>query len=263
VTTEGNGLEAGTETHMDLEGDDWYLQRPEPNWRSNLHWFSPGAGPAHEHYLQALSVAGFDEVLDGIGKYLNMDGLVAFHVTFIGTSFSNRGFLHFDVKETGAKVYNVIIPLILANETGPELDLQSWHPDIPEGEIEEPVGRYRYEYNVAGMMGDNAYHATSACDYRKNKEMRLAATVYIADVNDLNADNILQHYTQAYPPTDPDLIRSWIARHWKKGDPSRKLPKPPADHILVRQDLATTTRLEVAPEPSNLADDTEKPSEEL
>ena len=54
VTVEGNGLEPGTETHME-QGDDWYLQRPEDHWRSNLHWFSPGAGPAHEHYLQALS----------------------------------------------------------------------------------------------------------------------------------------------------------------------------------------------------------------
>ena len=130
VTVDGNGLLPGMSTHMELEGDDWYLQRPDGYWRSNLHWFSPGAGPAHEHYLQALSVAGFDTVLQGIGEYLGMDGLVAFHVTFIAGSYSNLGFMHNDVFDTGGKVYNIIIPLLLANETGPELDLQSWKAAI-------------------------------------------------------------------------------------------------------------------------------------
>lgn len=233
VTVEGNGMDPGTETHLDLQGDDWYLQRPAPEWRSNLHWFSPGAGPAHEHYLQALSVAGFDEILDGIGQYLGMDGLVAFHVTFIGVSFSTRGYLHHDVVETSGKVYNVIIPLMLANETGPELDLCGRKPDAPEdAAYNSLVGRYRYEYNVASMMGDGAVHATSACDYRNTKEMRMAATVYIADVNDDNIDNVMNHYTQAYPPPDEDLLRSWIGRHWRKGDPTRSLPKPPPGHIL-------------------------------
>lgn len=97
--------------------------------------------------------------------------------------------MHYDVMETGAKAYNVIIPLILANETGPELDLQSNHLVDDEGELIS--GRYRYEYNVASMMGDDAYHATSAVDYRMNKSFRMAATVYIADINAENADAVM------------------------------------------------------------------------
>jgi hypothetical protein len=240
VTTNGNELEPGTESYMKLEGDDWYIQRPEAMWRSNLHWFSPGSGPAHEHYLQALSYAGFDKILKGIGEYLGMDGLVAFHVTFIGVSYSNRGFLHHDVRETGGKVYNIIIPLILANETGPELDLQSWVPGQPDDQ-DLVTGRYRYEYEVASMMGDNAVHATSACDYRYSKEMRMAATVYVADVNELNAENILNHYTQAYPPRDVELLKSWIGRHWKRDDPTKKLPKPSRDHIILRNNVWTAS----------------------
>jgi hypothetical protein len=34
-------------------------------------------------------------------------------------------------------------------------------------------------------------HATSAVDYRMNKEFRMAATVYIADVNEDNAQSIM------------------------------------------------------------------------
>ena len=275
VTVDGNGLLPGTETHMELEGDDWYLQRPDAIWRSNLHWFSPGAGPAHEHYLQALGVAGFDTVLQGIGEYLGMDGLVAFHVTFIAGSFSNRGFMHFDVRETGAKVYNIIIPLLLANETGPELDVQSWKSDLRDDQQIFRVGRCRYEYNVATMVGDGAVHATSACDYRYRQEMRMAATVYVADVNDINAANVMRHYTQAYPPRELDLLKSWIARHWKRGDPSRMLPKPSLDHILIRDNSkhdsgkiwkASPSRGRILSSPSEpliLINTNETPTEEL
>ena len=77
-----------------------------------------------------------------------------------------------------------------------------------------------------------AYHGTSACDYRNNKEMRMVASVYVADVNDENIENVMNHYTQAYPPRDINLLQSWKARHWKRGDPSRTLPKPPPGHIL-------------------------------
>lgn len=150
VTLAGNGLEPGTSMHLGIDGGDgityeWYLQRPAANWRSNLHWLSPGGAAAHEHYLQALSAAGFDDILDGIGRHLNMDGLVAFHVTFIAVTFSNRGYLHYDVQRTGGKVYNVIIPLILANETGPELDLQEWRKNSFDKESLR-IGRYRYRY---------------------------------------------------------------------------------------------------------------------
>jgi hypothetical protein len=35
-------------------------------------------------------------------------------------------------------------------------------------------------------------HATSVADYRMNKEFRMAATIYIADVNESNVDSIMK-----------------------------------------------------------------------
>jgi hypothetical protein len=232
LTYKGNALEIGKEAFLTLDGEQWYLQRPDSKWNSNLQWLSPGGNPAHDHYLQALSVAGFDEMLRGIGESLKLDSLVVFHVTFIGVSHSVRGYMHYDVTETQNKTFNVIVPLILANETGPELDLQSnvWDYDADEYH----VGRYRYEPNIASMMGDDALHASSATDYRTNKEMRLAATIYLADVTEENADYIMKQYTQAFPPQDRTLLLSWAGRHWNPKDPSKKLPKPPPNHILVK-----------------------------
>jgi SET domain len=240
LTYKGNALDVGKEAFLTLDGEEWYLQRPGSKWNSNLQWLSPGGNPAHDHYLQALSVAGFDEMLRGIGENLQLESLVVFHVTFIAVSHSVSGYMHYDVTETQNKTFNVIVPLILANKTGPELDLQSNKKD-PEGG-ENPVGRYRYEMNVASMMGDDAMHASSATDYRTNKEMRLAATIYLAEVTEENADYIMQQYTQAFPPQERDLLLSWAGRHWKRDDPTKKLPDPAPHHILVKDLLAASAR---------------------
>jgi hypothetical protein len=238
VTVEGNGFLPGQESKMILDGQEWFLQRPGKRWHSNLHWLSPNGHEAHEDYLQALQVAGFDSVLQSIGENLQLDGLVAFHVTFIGVSQAIRGYVHIDVSQTQAKTYNVIIPLILTeNVTGPELDLQGGQ----ETDRYDRVGRYRYVYDEGAMMGDDAYHATSSVDYRPSKEMRLAATVYIADVNEQNVDRIMEEYTQAFPPQDAKLLMSWSGRHWKPDDPTKRLPEPSQDHILRRAGLVLPT----------------------
>jgi len=64
--------------------------------------------------------------------------------------------------------------------------------------------------------------------------MRLAATIYIAEVLPDNVYSIMADYTQAFPPPDDaDLLLSWAGRHWKRDDPSAKLPPPASDHILL------------------------------
>lgn len=223
LTYRGNPLEAGTDEEVVLQGLNWFVQRPRSFWNSNMHWISPLDADAHEDYLRALSVAGFDDVLKQIGESFGFEGLAAYHVTFIAVSHCTQGYLHYDITNSGAKVFNVIIPLILANETGPELDLQASH-SANKG---ERVGRLRYQYDVASMMGDDAHHATSAADYRLDKEMRMAATVYIADINEGNIDAILKDYTQHYPPQDrPDLLLSMAGQHWHRKNPKARLPKP-------------------------------------
>ena len=127
--------------------------------------------------------------------------------------------------QTQGKTYNIIIPLLLVNETGPELDIQ-------DAETEE-VGRYRYEPNVAIMQGDNAVHATSAVDYMD--DFRLALSVYISDINEDNLHETADALTNKYPPKrDMNLFRSWAGIHWNPNDPSKKLPKPTPDHILLQ-----------------------------
>eukprot|EP00538_Stauroneis_constricta_P004193 CAMPEP_0119571430 /NCGR_PEP_ID=MMETSP1352-20130426/44116_1 /TAXON_ID=265584 /ORGANISM="Stauroneis constricta, Strain CCMP1120" /LENGTH=829 /DNA_ID=CAMNT_0007621109 /DNA_START=132 /DNA_END=2621 /DNA_ORIENTATION=+ len=219
LTVRGNSLTQDEFSTVNLQGQNWLIQRPAKKWMSNMHWISPSDQESQEDYLTALSASGFDETLDAIGKFFDMDGLAAYHVTFIGVSHSVRGFLHYDVTKTGVKVFNVIIPLILANATGPELDIRSSDA--------QDVGRLRYQYDIASMMGDDADHATSEVDYRLTREVRMAATVYVADINEDNIDAIMRDYTQHYPPRDrPDILLEMAGTHWNATDDSVKLPSP-------------------------------------
>jgi hypothetical protein len=157
VVINGNGLELGSGVEVELDGGkQWYIRAPGERWRADMHWLSPDDEESTQDWLEMLSAAGFDEILKGIGETLGLEGLVAFHGTFMGVSLSNKHYLHYDVRETGRKMFNIIIPLILANETGPEFDLQDSNGTSGDGNVEMNFGRYRYEKDVAVMIGDFA-----------------------------------------------------------------------------------------------------------
>jgi hypothetical protein len=238
LTTNEGSLEPGATQELTLGEADWFLQRPGSYWNSNMHWISPMNQDAHDEYLRALSAAGFDDVLQHIGDHFGFHGLAAYHVTFIAVSHCTQGYLHYDATSTNASVFNIIVPLLLANETGPELDLQAAASSSSSSSSSDPgtedndddkhaVGRLRYQYDVASMMGDDAYHATSAVDYRPQNEMRMAATIYVADITVDNIDAILTDYTQQYPPNDrPELLLAMAGNHWHRDIPHARLPEP-------------------------------------
>jgi prolyl 4-hydroxylase len=190
------------------DGNRWYAQRPAKKWTSNMHWVSPADEKTHEEYLKVLAEGNFDLVLDAIGTYLGLEGLVAYHLTFIGVSHSEKGYIHHDSTDTGASVYNVIIPLILEDDSSPELVMM-------DDEEVTKAGALKYKIGMGALMGDDAMHGTEACDYRATKGMRMAATVYIADVNYNNAPDITsQTLTQIFPLPDARWLLTQAGRHW-------------------------------------------------
>lgn len=215
----GEPYQPGQNGMVRFEGFNWLIQRPKSHWRSNMHWTSPADEEAHNDYLTVLSSGGFDQVLEAIGEHFGLDGLSAYHLSFIAVSHCEKGFIHADVSESGRKAFNLIIPLILSDDTGPELEILS--------DDESKTRHYQYEYNVASMVGDDALHATAACDYRLNGVMRMAATIYVGDINPENVEQILVSLTQAYPPEgDSEHLLDRAGGHWSKSDQSKRLPTP-------------------------------------
>jgi hypothetical protein len=214
---QGHAIKPGTDTSTNFNGTNWYIQRPDSAWSSNMHWISPHDKDAQDFYLEMLSIGGFDQVLNGIGTFFDLEGLVAYQVTFIGVSHCEEGFPHYDFFNTDGRAFNVIIPLFLANDTVPELDVMD-----PNGRR----GSYKYRVGAASVLGDNCIHATSAVDYRRSHDMRIAATVYIADIRPDNVERIMKEYTQSYPPrSDSSLLLTLAATHWQRADARIRLPR--------------------------------------
>ncbi|CAB9512634.1 expressed unknown protein [Seminavis robusta] len=223
---------------------DWFIQRTAgvKQWNSNMHWISPSDGVSYSHFLKALGVAGFDEVLEAIGKHFGYRGLVAYHLSFLAVSKCDPGTFHVDATNTGGKSMNILIPLLLADDTGPELNLSDDQVREPStsndgtgtGKYKYKGGQLRYQYNVAALVGDEVYHATSRVDYHQNHhqqaptEMRLLATIYVADVSYSNISAVLDDhvtYEDSYPPrNEPTILLELAGAHWKYNDPSKKLP---------------------------------------
>lgn len=213
---DNNPLEPGSHFHAIFGSHRWLVQRPEQHWCSNMHWASPANESAHNDYLRALSAGGFDQVLESIGAYFGMDALSAYQLSFIGVSHCEKGFIHGDMHDSGKKAFNLIIPLMLESDTGPELEIMS--------DDEASVRYYKYRINTASMVGDDAWHATAACDYRLKRSMRLAATVYVGDINTGNVNQILMRLTQEYPPNDAIDLLEMAGMHWSSSDAAVRLP---------------------------------------
>ena len=194
---------------------EWYVQRPPALWNSNMHWISPAGDAAQQRYLRALGDGGFDQVLDAIGQQFNMDGLTVYQLTLIGVSQSQDGYIHTDSSDTGAKVYNVIIPLELVTDADPELNVVDTEDEV--------IYEYKYGYDMGVMIGDEARHRTASVDYDSGA-MRIAATVYLADINEDNVDEIIESsYTQVYPPrADREYLLARRGQHWGN---DQQLPK--------------------------------------
>lgn len=221
---DGNPLAPGSEITRQLGGDNsgggynWHMQRPEAQWNSNAHWISPSDKQTHDEYLKVLSKGGFDKALESIGTHFGFDGLSVYHLSFIGVSRCTKGYVHYDFEEIDGKGFNLIIPLILAEDAEPELDIEQ------RGDMER-VGRYKYVRNEANMVGDLVGHATSACDYIDQGAMRMAATVYVADINTDNSARLASYITQRHPPRfDSQYLMDQAGAHWKPGDPTKRLP---------------------------------------
>lgn len=239
VTMEGNGLIVNDRQYVSFQTNrsktneqKWYIQRHNSEGKSNLHWLSPGDRNAQESLLQALSFAGFDDILQSIGEYFSFNGLAIYHTTFSAISHSTKGYHHWDMRDTGAGVYNIIVPLIIPNETDPELEIKNDH-----GSQNTKKARYFYEHDVGVMIGDKSHHETNAVDYRYNREMRLTASIYVADINNQNIRTIAQDSMIDYLGYDPKLLLTWAGRHWSSTDSFKKLPKSDPNHILFEKGM--------------------------
>lgn len=200
----------GTEEYISINPRElWHVRRPGEKWGSDMHFISPGDKNSHNGMLKALRNAEIDKVLDSIGRSLGLTGILCYHLSFIAVSTAAEGMVYQDVSNTGGKVFNLYIPLVLEELSSPEENILVEY----NKESVTNFGRLKYEYNVGVLMGDDVMHVTSATNGKSKSGVRLMASIFIADINESNVDKL--EFSQPYPPKDRKSLLSKAGEHWK------------------------------------------------
>ena len=186
-----------------------------------MHYITPDDAVSNVDFLSGLGEAGFDQVLDALGKAVGLDGLVAYYASYIALSHCTGTMLHADAENTQGRGFNLIWPVLQVEDSPEELILGLDPPD-------RTVMKYKYEPEAAIALGDDGMHGTAPCDYRDSGGLRMVMSVYVGDVTEENLEHISWPETDdpPYPrfPVRDDYIWDNRGRDWNKDDPTRKLP---------------------------------------
>lgn len=211
-------LDTDSWDYAEIQGFNWYLQRPKEEYYTTAHWLNPTDEDALQQFLRVLGDGGFDRVLDGIGRHFDLDGLVCYSVGFLVLDQCRDSVAHYDFKRINGKGFNIFFPITL-----PEDSLNATH-FVRARNDPNLAAKVKYEYNTAIGVGDFSRHAPGDMDYRDTGEMVVLATLYIVDVNDVNVENFLKEMTDPFPPKKADYFLDRRGIHWTK-DGSTRLPR--------------------------------------
>jgi hypothetical protein len=202
-------LVSGENRNVELNGKNWYLQRPEERWHTTTHWLSPNDEEAHEQYLKVLQQGGFDMVLESIGRQFSLDGLACYSLSFVVLDQCKQGYMYYDFKQIDGRAFNLILPVMLSNNSISQHYVQNRdNPNV--------VAKVDYEYDVAIGLGDHTRHTTGDIDYRESGGMLVAASIYLADINEDNVGNLIKDFTDPFPPLDKQYLLKQRGIHWNK-----------------------------------------------
>jgi hypothetical protein len=214
------------ERHLRLNGTTWWVKRFPVDWRSDMHYISPDDFESNQLFMNALADAGFDTVLNAVGKRDNLTSITVYYPSFIAVSHCTSSLMHNDSEDDGH--YNVIFPVLQVNNSKPELIVGDDNLAL--------YAPYKYEPDHAVVLGKFGLHGTAPCDYRGTDSMRMVVSVYMLDGdNTPTREKVLKEWLTSDPPYPriPDrdnFIKS--TKHWKRDDARRNLRNP----TLFRQD---------------------------
>ncbi len=190
----------------------WNVERPAKKWKSDMHWFNTGDELSHEDALRALAKGGFDEVLKGIGEKFGLDTLHVDSFGFVAVTNCERGFIHTDWDDVDGRAFNFLVGIASPDGAGPEL--------VVEDDKRGRKGETYYGSNAGILVGDGTRHGTRECDHRAGRGVRIACSIYLADVTKDNLSILAGDTTSVFPPM-AEVGEEWIwaqrGRHWRKG----------------------------------------------
>jgi hypothetical protein len=208
------------ERRLRLNGTTWWVKRFPFNWRSDMHYITPDDYGSNQMFMHALADAGYDTILDAVGRRDNLTSLTIFYPSYIAVSHCTSALMHHDSKEDGH--YNVIFPVVQVNNTKPEL--------IVGDEDNDLYAPYKYETDHAVILGKYGLHGTAPCDYRGTDSMRMVVSVYMVDGDNIPTRNkVIEDWIGSDPPfprTEDRLNFFKHTKHWQRDDSKRSIRNP-------------------------------------
>lgn len=177
-----------------------------------MHWFDAGCEFAMEDSYRALAEAGFDEVVDAIGKYMNYTEMNVISLGILAVTKADKGYIHQDFEGSTGRAFNFLYRLNAPESyTTPELTV-----------IEEDYmgnrrrGQIKYGDDFGVLNGDMAMHATNECNYRPTREIRISTSIFMTEINDASLRVIQEHDDWYFPFGHHAWIRAQKGRHWHR-----------------------------------------------
>lgn len=205
-------------------------KRPQPT-TSDMYWVSPADAEGHMSMLSRLGSGGFSTILHAIGAVTeeHITHLTVYSLTYLVVSRCDEVRLHTDNDESlRGDVWTVIVPLILIPNSPPEL--------VVKQRISNTCHPVKYQMEEAIVWGPDTEHSTAWVAYQG--EYRVCVAVNLGFINPLNVKQIMNDFTQQYPPKRSKLLLEWAEKpHWRRSQTNGEsfLPTVTLDVVLGRE----------------------------
>ena len=199
------------------------VRRPFKGVDGNMHWITPANYLTHMDIIRHLSFGGLGDTLQMIGNYFpNLEELTCYQIAFIGVSEYKELRVHRDLHGITDYGWNILIPIILVDESPPELMIYS--------DNRKKQHEVKYKLGEAVLLGSEALHSTNPVRYIDGK-FRLMLSVFVAQISTVNVDLLLHDVTQKWPRSRKLLLDLAKDPHWTREN-GLSMPILPIDNVV-------------------------------
>jgi len=214
-----------SDTHV--SGDQVFdIRRPFRLSQTNMHWIAPSNEETLDELLRYLARGDFGNVVEAIGAYFpHVSKLVCYEISFLTISSCSRIRVHADLNGNGNTAWNVLFPLVLVDNSVDELVLFS--------DDRKSSKHIKYCLGTAIVLGDGGLHSSNIVHYAVN-QFRLMMSVYVADITENNAPNLMEDASHKFPGSVDELLELANRPHWTR-ESGLKIPSIPLKEYVGRE----------------------------
>lgn len=216
-------VECGVVSEDIVKNTEWVIDRRPLPTNCDMHWVFPANEDTFNDLLANLSIGCLGQLLRGVGSVspASIKNLVIYNMAFAVVTYCDSLRLHVDNHtQMGSKAWTIIVPIKLADDSPPELEVQQPHSRV--------VTAVKYDVSHSIIFDSRTFHGTSVVRYSSG--YRVCLLIAVANItNSSTAKLLLEDITAGFPPkNDHELLLNWAKKspHWKcyKGDITVNLP---------------------------------------